>query len=37
MTTNKQICKSGHCLIEITEFYDNGLNTSSVSLPTLGV
>lgn len=34
MTTNKEICKSGDCLIEIIEVDDNGLSTASVSLPT---
>ena len=37
MTTNKQICKSEDCLIEIIKFHDNGLNTATVSLPTPGI
>ena len=37
MTTNKQICKSGDCLIEIIKFDDNGLSTATVSLPTPGI
>ena len=37
MTKNKEICKSGDCLIEIIEFDDNGISTGLVSLPTPGV
>ena len=37
MTTNKQICKSGDCLIQIIKFDDMGLSTATVSLPTPGI
>jgi hypothetical protein len=37
ITTNKQICKSDDCSIEIIKFHDNGLSTATVSLPTPGI
>jgi hypothetical protein len=37
MTTNKEICKSGDCSIEIIKFNEYGVSTANIFLPTPGI
>jgi hypothetical protein len=37
MPTNKEICKSGDCSIEIIKFNEYGVSTANIFLPTPGI